>query len=152
MRWGFGWELGPFEIWDSIGVRRSVEKMKSQGKDVPEWVIKMLNKKRESFYNIENGNETYWCPKKESELSLVAKLKEFNISLIKNSGGTIKNDISASLHDIGDGVLNVEFHSILQPRLNPIDGSCIEIINNAIDLINDGNFIGMVLGHQGPNF
>ena len=152
MRWGFGWELGPFEIWDSIGVRRSVEKMKSQGKDVPEWVIKMLDRKRESFYNIENGNETYWCPKKESELSLVAKLKEFNISLIKNSGGTIKRDISASLHDIGDGVLNVEFHSILQPRLNPIDGSCIEIINNAIDLINDGNFIGMVLGHQGPNF
>ena len=152
MRWGFGWELGPFEIWDSIGVRRSVEKMKSQGKDVPEWVIKMLDKKRESFYNIENGNETYWCPKKESELSLVAKLKEFNISLIKNSGGTIKRDISASLHDIGDGVLNVEFHSILQPRLNPIDGSCIEIINNAIDLINDGSFIGMVLGHQGSNF
>ena len=79
--------------------------------------------------------------------------KIFNISLHKTKKNTIiKKDLSASLIDIGDGVLNVEFHSILQPTLHPIDSSYIEMINLAIDMMDKGNYKAMVLGHQGANF
>jgi 3-hydroxyacyl-CoA dehydrogenase len=152
MKWGFGWEAGPFEIWDMIGVRRSIDRMTSEGKKVPNWISDMLNTGRESFYSIENNIKTYWCPKHQSTMPIVQNPKVFNLSLHKSAGNTLKRDLSASLNDIGDGILNVEFHSILQPRLNPIDSSYVEMINDAIDLINDGKYKGMVLGHQGTNF
>ena len=152
MKWGFAWEAGPFEIWDMIGVQKSIDRMQIEGKKTPLWITDMLNTGRKSFYLIKNGIKTYWCPKSGSELPIKINPKVFNLLLHKNKGNTLKRDLSASLNDIGDDILNVEFHSILQPRLNPIDSSYIEIINEAIDLINDGKYKGMVMGHQGSNF
>ena len=65
MKWGFGWEAGPFEIWDLIGVKRSTEKMKSQGEKVPKWVQTMLNTGRTAFYATKNAIPNYWCPKEK---------------------------------------------------------------------------------------
>ena len=152
MKWGFGWEAGPFETWDMLGIKKTIDRMKSEGKTVPQWVLDMLKSGRETFYQVDNGIKSYWCPIEKSALNINNNSKVFNISTHKTGNNTIKRDLSASLNDMGDGVLNVEFHSILQPTLHPIDSSYIEMINLAIDMIEKGDYMAMVLGHQGANF
>jgi len=152
LKWGYAWEAGPFEGWDAIGVRRSVDRMQSEGKKVPEWVLEMLEAGRETFYCTENGVRTYWCPMGKHPIIIEQNPKVLNLVLHKSAGNTLKRDLSASVNDLGDGVLNVEFHSILQPILHPIDSSYVEMINYAIDLIEKGDYRAMVLGHQGANF
>ena len=153
MKWGFGWEAGPFEFWDMLGIKKTTDRMKSEGKTVPSWILGMLESGRETFYEIGNGSKTFWCPTKKSEVTIDESSKIFNISLHKTQKNTIiKKDLSASLIDLGDGVLNVEFHSILQPTLHPIDSSYIEMINLAVEMMDKGDYKAMVLGHQGANF
>ena len=152
LKWGYAWEAGPFEGWDAIGVRRSVDRMQSEGKKVPAWVLEMLEAGRETFYCTENGVRTYWCPMGKHPVIIEQNPKVLNLALHKSAGNTLKRDLSASVNDLGDGVLNVEFHSILQPTLHPIDSSYVEMINYAIDLIEKGDYRAMVLGHQGANF
>ena len=152
MKWGFGWEAGPFETWDMLGIKKTIDRMKSEGKTVPQWVLDMFESGRETFYQVDNGIKSYWCPIEKSALNINNNSKVFNISTHKTGNNTIKRDLSASLNDMGDGVLNVEFHSILQPTLHPIDSSYIEMINLAIDMIEKGDYMAMVLGHQGANF
>jgi 3-hydroxyacyl-CoA dehydrogenase len=152
MKWGFGWEKGPFESWDAIGVQKSVDRMKTEGKKVPSWVLGMLESGRDTFYTTENGERTYWCPVGKHPVTIKPNPKVLNLAIYKTGDKTLKRDLSASVNDLGDGILNVEFHSILQPTLNPIDGSYIEMINVALDLIETGDYKAMVLGHQGANF
>jgi 3-hydroxyacyl-CoA dehydrogenase len=112
----------------------------------------MLSQGNETFYAKKNGSLFYWCPV-EKELKTQQKNdKVINLNLYKTRNKTIKKDLSASLNDLGDGILNVEFHSILQPTLHPIDKSYIDIINDGLDLIEKGDFKGLVIGHQGENF
>jgi len=152
MKWGFGWEKGPFESWDAIGVQKSVDRMKTEGKKVPSWILEMLESGRDTFYTTENGEQTYWCPIEKHPVTIKSNPKVINLAIYKTGNKTLKRDLSASVNDLGDGILNVEFHSILQPTLNPIDGSYIEMINFALDLIETGDYKSMVLGHQGANF
>ncbi|MDB9853915.1 3-hydroxyacyl-CoA dehydrogenase/enoyl-CoA hydratase family protein [Candidatus Marinimicrobia bacterium] len=152
MKWGFGWEYGPFESWDILGVKESSERMIADGKKVPDWVLRMLSKGRETFYESNAGFSTYWCPINSISKTVQTNEKIINLKIHKTGNKTIKRDLSASLNDLGDGILNVEFHSILQPTLHPIDSSYIEIINNGLDLIEKGTYKGMVIGHQGANF
>ena len=152
MKWGFGWEKGPFESWDAIGVQKSVDRMKTEGKKVPSWILDMLESGRDTFYTTENGEQTYWCPNEKHPVTIKSNPKVINLAIYKTGNKTLKRDLSASVNDLGDGILNVEFHSILQPTLNPIDGSYIEMINFALDLIETGDYKSMVLGHQGANF
>jgi len=152
MKWGFGWDAGPFEMWDMIGVQKSTNRMRAEGKKIPKWVIEMLNLGRKSFYSIDNGAKTYWSPKGNSAVTIDQNPQIFNLALHKSGGHTLKRDLSASVNDIGDGILNVEFHSILQPRLNPIDSSYVEMINHALNLIDEGKYQAVVMGHEGANF
>jgi len=152
MKWGFGWEKGPFESWDAIGVQKSVDRMKAEGKKVPSWVLDMLESGRDTFYTTDNSERTYWCPIDKHPITIKSNPKVINLAIYKTGNKTLKRDLSASVNDLGDGILNVEFHSILQPTLNPIDGSYIEMINFALDLIETGDYKAMVLGHQGANF
>ena len=152
MKWGFGWEKGPFESWDAIGVQKSVDRMKTEGKKIPSWILDMLESGRDTFYTTENGEQTYWCPIEKHPVTIKSNPKVINLAIYKTGNKTLKRDLSASVNDLGDGILNVEFHSILQPTLNPIDGSYIEMINFALDLIETGDYKSMVLGHQGANF
>ena len=152
MKWGFGWEKGPFESWDAIGVQKSVDRMKTEGKKVPSWILDMLESGRDTFYTTENGEQAYWCPIEKHSVAIKPNPKVINLAIYKTGNKTLKRDLSASVNDLGDGILNVEFHSILQPTLNPIDGSYIEMINFALDLIETGDYKSMVLGHQGANF
>ena len=152
LKWGFGWELGPFESWDAIGVEKSVKRMKEDDKKVPQWIKEMLSSGRKTFYETKNGNHTYYdIPTKQIKVEPVGE-KMINLNLEKSKGNLIEKHWSASLIDLGDGVLNVEYHSILQPTLNPIDGSILEMISKGLDLLDAGKYKAMVLGHQGPNF
>lgn len=152
MKWGFGWDMGPFEVWDAIGVSESVSKMERDGKKVPKWVKEMLASGQSNFYEMKDGQLNYFDIESSSMKVQEHDEKSINLNLHKTGGNIIKKDWSASLIDLGDGVLNVQFHSVLQPTLNPIDGSLAQTINDGVDLLDAGKYKAMVIGHQGPNF
>ena len=102
MKWGFAWELGPFEGWDAIGVRRSVDRMTSEGKKVPAWVTKMLETGRETFYRIKNGERTYWDPIDNVPVVMKQHPKSLNLAIHKSAGNTFSliytSDAADDLH------------------------------------------------------
>jgi 3-hydroxyacyl-CoA dehydrogenase len=145
MKWGFGWELGPFETWDAIGVEMSVARMKEEGITVPEWVEEMLDKGHTHFYKEENG-ELYFYHNGEFKHS-ERNPKVIDLKLLKKQGKLIKKNSGASLIDIGDGVALLEFHS---PN-NAIGLDIIQMINFAVDEV-EKDFKGLVIGNQAKNF
>lgn len=145
MKWGFGWKNGPFETWDAIGVEKSVEKMEAEGIAVPAWVKEMLEHGHSSFYKEEDGKEYFYANGKYEEI--VRNQKEINLQLLKKQGKLIKKNTGASLIDIGDGVVLLEFHS---PN-NAIGFDIIQMINYAIEET-EKNYKGLVIGNEGKNF
>ncbi|MFD1020466.1 3-hydroxyacyl-CoA dehydrogenase/enoyl-CoA hydratase family protein [Thalassobacillus hwangdonensis] len=145
MRWGFGWELGPFEMWDAIGVKKSVERMKEEGVAVPSWVEAMLEQGNETFYKQENGNVYFYHDGDYKQKSFNEKV--INLKRTKETKDVIKKNAGASLIDLGDGVAGLEFHS----QSNAIGLDIIQMINYAIDEV-DKNYEGLVIGNQGKNF
>ncbi|WP_088053070.1 3-hydroxyacyl-CoA dehydrogenase/enoyl-CoA hydratase family protein [Virgibacillus dakarensis] len=145
MKWGFGWELGPFESWDAIGVRKSVERMQQEGETVPDWVLKLLKDGNESFYKTENGN-VYYYDQGEYKQQHFNK-KEINLKRVKDVNGVIKKNTGASLIDLGDGVAALEFHS----QSNAIGLDIIQMVNFALEEVAK-NYQGLVIGNQGKNF
>ncbi|WP_096911835.1 3-hydroxyacyl-CoA dehydrogenase/enoyl-CoA hydratase family protein [Neobacillus jeddahensis] len=145
MKWGFGWDMGPFEAWDAIGVERSVQKMKEAGMDVPEWVTDMLEKGHSTFYLEENGEQFFY---QNGQYRLVEyNPKVIDLKKIKKQKGVIKKNSGASLIDLGDGVALLEFHS---PN-NAIGLDIVQMINYAVDEV-EKNYKGLVIGNQGKNF
>ena len=152
IKWGFGWLLGPFETWDAIGVQRSVLRMEKEGRKVPTWVIDMLTAGRGSFYNVEKGKRYVYDPTTRSPTDCPVKEKSINLNLERSKGNLVQRHWSASLIDLGDGVLDLEFHSVLQPALNPIDGSMIEMLNRGLDLVESGKYKTLIIATQAENF
>ena len=152
LKWGFGWDAGPFEMWDMIGVNESTNRMQLERKEIPEWVLEMIDSGRQSFYKTNNGIKTHWSPKESSSFEINQSPQIFNLNLHKTRDLTLKKNLDASVNDMGDGILNVEFHSSSQPRHNPIDGSFVEMINYALDLIEKDKFNAMIIAHEGVNF
>lgn len=145
MKWGFGWELGPFETWDAIGVRRSVEKIKENGSTVPDWVEEMLANGFETFYKQDDGNTYYYDDGLYKAVE--QNKKNINLQLVKEAKGVSKKNSGASLIDIGDGVLCLEFHS----PSNAIGTDFTQMISYAIDEV-ERNYKGLVIGNHGKNF
>ncbi|HLV40210.1 3-hydroxyacyl-CoA dehydrogenase/enoyl-CoA hydratase family protein [Xanthomarina sp.] len=146
MKAGFGWEHGPFQIWDAIGVEKGIELMKAEGLEPNAWVNEMLASGNKSFYSIKNGATYFYnIPSKSQEkipgqdafiiLDNIRKTKE----VFKNSGVVIE--------DLGDGILNCEFQS----KMNTIGGDVLAGLNKAIDLA-EKDFAGLVVGNQAANF
>src|SRR5690625_2351412 len=106
MRWGFGWELGPFEIWDAIGLEKSVERMRAEGETIPSWILEHLDAGNKSFYKSEN-NETFYYTDGHYEI-LAQNEKNIDLKHVKEVNGVIKRNAGASLIDIGDGVALLE--------------------------------------------
>jgi len=119
---------------------------------MPAWVTQMLASGRKQFYAVENGIRTYYDPLSETVRDVPSGERFLDLSLLKARGNVIRQDWSGSLIDLGDGVLDLAFHSILQPTLNPIDGSIIDMLNAALDEVEAGRYRALVLGHQGQNF
>ncbi|MEM5017054.1 3-hydroxyacyl-CoA dehydrogenase/enoyl-CoA hydratase family protein [Metabacillus indicus] len=145
MKWGFGWQYGPFETWDSIGLSKSVEKMEAEGKTVPAWIKDMLERGFTSFYKKEDGVSYYYHDGDYRRIETNDKV--INLKDLKEKKGVIKKNSGASLVDLGDGVALLEFHS---PN-NAIGLDIIQMINFAVDEV-EKNFKGLVIGNQGKNF
>ncbi len=152
MRWGFGWELGPFEVWDAIGVVESVQRMKKENKAIPQWVTDMLAKGQTSFYTRMEGFNCYWDVNKQDYLPIPTSVRELRFANFKYNGSLIEDHWSASLIDLGDGVAGVNFHSVLQAQLNPIDGSILQTLYKAQKWVEENNFKGLVISGDGTNF
>ncbi len=144
---GFMWEMGPFETWDAIGVRPSVEKWKAEGKTVPAWIDRMLSLGRNSFYRTDDkGHRWAWDPAVHAE----HKIDEpASLTLLKSDPTrVVKDSFGTTLVYLGDGVLCVEFKT----KMNAIDGEVISGINEAIDLCEAGKFESLVIANEGANF
>ena len=145
MKWGFGWQQGPFEMWDSIGVEKSVAKMKQEGKAVPVWIEDMLSSGVTSFYKEEDGVVYFY--QNGAYKPVIENPKVINLKRLKKQKGVIKKNSGASLIDLGDGVALLEFTS---PN-NAIGLDIIQMINFAIDEV-EKHYKGLVIGNQGKNF
>ena len=146
MNAGFGWEMGPFEKWDALGVESVLKEMQAAGNKPAQWVYDMLSSGVTSFYKTENGKRWYYdisakdykvIPGTEDFL-LLDNIRATNV-VWKNSGSTIT--------DIGDGIINLEFHT----KMNTIGSEVIEGINKAITLA-EASYKGLVISNEGANF
>lgn len=145
MKWGFGWELGPFEMWDAIGVEQSVRKMQAEGFDIPSWVTDMLADGFASFYQSEKGQVFYYDRGEYKPIQENPKV--IHIKRLKEQKDVVKKNSGASLIDLGDDVALLEFHS---PN-NAIGTDIVQMINYALEEV-ERNYKGLVIGNQGKNF
>jgi 3-hydroxyacyl-CoA dehydrogenase len=147
MRWGFAWELGPFEIVDALGLPRFAEQIKKEGRAFPPIFEKALATGRKSFYESEKGSTSVFdlataTAQKVEEPSGIILLKNF-----KDAGREVECNSGASLIDLGDGVVCCEFHS----KMNAIGSDMISMIHKGIKRL-DTDFDAMVFANQAPNF
>ena len=147
MRWGFNWELGVFEVWDAIGVEKSVARMKDEGHAIPAPVASMLEAGAKSFYKNEDGRQSYFDFAKGEYVPVVEQPGVIILKSVKERTGVVKKNAGASLIDIGDGVACLEFHS----KMNSIGGDTVQMIKHALAEV-EKNFVGLVVGNQGANF
>ncbi|MBM6498405.1 3-hydroxyacyl-CoA dehydrogenase/enoyl-CoA hydratase family protein [Flavobacterium macrobrachii] len=146
MKAGFGWENGPFEIWDAIGVEKAIAMMEAEGYKPATWVTDMLISGNKSFYSVKNGKTCFYnIPSKAQE----EKSGQDAFIILDNIRESHKvwGNSDASVIDLGDGILNLEFHS----KMNTIGGGVLTAINKAIDLA-EKDYKGLVIGNQGTNF
>lgn len=143
MKWGYNFELGPFETWDAIGVEQSVEKMEKDGFSVPPEIYEMLHKGITSFYKIEKGKKFYYDFITERYEELKVNETIICIADLKLTGKTAKACKSASLLDLGNEVYCCEFHT----KINTINNEIIDFISESLDYV-DQNGVGLVIGNQ----
>ena len=146
LRAGFGWEHGPFQIWDALGVAKGVEIMKAEGKEPATWVTEMLASGETSFYSVKEGATFYYDIPAKSHLKKPGQDSFIILDNIRKTNEIWKNS-GAVIQDIGDGILNLEFQS----KMNTIGADVLTAINKAIDLA-ETNHQGLVIGNQGANF
>ena len=146
LRAGFGWEHGPFEIWDAIWVAKGVEIMKAEGKEPASWVTEMLSNGETSFYSVKDGATFYYDIPTKSHLKKPGQDSFIILDNIRKTNEVWKNS-GAVIQDLGDGILNLEFQS----KMNTIGADVLTAINKAIDLA-ETNYQGLVVGNQAANF
>ncbi|BCW93916.1 MAG: putative 3-hydroxyacyl-CoA dehydrogenase [Thermoanaerobaculum sp.] len=151
LKWGFNWELGPFETWDALGVRTVVERMKAEGVSPAPWVEEMLASGAESFYRPGELRREYWDAAKKAYVPEPRPDTFLVLPEIKRRNRIVYENPGASLIDLGDGIGCVEFHSAMQPKLNPIDDQIMEVMHKALE-IGPREFRGLVIHHQAEQF
>ena len=146
MKAGFGWENGPFEIWDAIGIEKGIELMKLEGTEPATWITDMLASGATSFYSIKEGTTYFYDIPSKSATKKPGQESFIILDNIRKTNAVFKNS-GVVIEDIGDGILNLEFQS----KMNTIGGDVLAGINKAIDLA-EKDFQGLVVGNQAPNF
>ena len=146
LRAGFGWEHGPFQIWDAIGVAKGVELMKAEGHEIASWVTEMLAKGETSFYSIKEGATHYYDIPTKSQVKKPGQDSFIILDNIRKSNEVWKNS-GAVIEDLGDGILNLEFQS----KMNTIGGDVLAAVNKAIDLA-ETNYKRLIIRNQAANF
>ena len=148
MEWGFAHQTGPFRTWDLLGVRETVEKMKSMDIDVGGWVEEMIEAGNDSFYKRESGTELQFSPVEREYVPVREDPMYVSLDRLREEGKELERNESASLLDLGDGVLCLEFHS----KGNSIDAQTVEMGNRALAALERDDVVGLVVGNEGRNF
>ncbi|WNJ16223.1 3-hydroxyacyl-CoA dehydrogenase NAD-binding domain-containing protein [Pontibacter sp. G13] len=144
---GFGWDKGPFETWDMVGVAETMAAFEAEGLKPAPWVQEMLDAGISSFYKVENGVKSYYDINTKSYQPIPGASNFLILENIKEEK-TIWSNSDASIIDLGDGVLNVEFHS----KMNSIGEGIIKAIHHAIQYAEDNSYNGVVVANEAPNF
>jgi 3-hydroxyacyl-CoA dehydrogenase len=146
MKAGFGWENGPFEIWDAIGIEKGIALMQAEGYQPAAWVTDMLASGNSSFYSIKVGATYFYDIPTKAQTKVPGQDSFIILNNIRDSKKVWSNS-GAVITDIGDGILNIEFQS----KMNTIGGDVLAAINKGIDLA-EKEYNGLVIGNQAANF
>ena len=155
MRWGFGWEMGPFETWDALGVAATTARMEEDGLTVAPWVREMLDGGHSAFYKVEESPDDgataarrlVYNPQSGGYAAADESEHVVSVAALGRGRGALAENDSASLLDMGDGVLLLEFHT----KMNALDMEIGAIANAAVERLY-GDATGLVIGNQGGNF
>ncbi len=150
-KWGFVWELGPFETWDAMGVPRSIDRLEEEGVEIPAWVAEMLDKGFESFYQRDNGRVVgYYDLEAKDYVPLPVDPNIISIADLKAQGKELHSSDNASVLDMGDGVLLLEFHN--PATANALDEDIFRMIETSLDVLAKDEWKAMVIGNEGRHF
>jgi 3-hydroxyacyl-CoA dehydrogenase len=149
MEWGYGHEAGPFRMWDLLGVEQTVEQMDSLGIEVAPWVREMLDGGNESFYKKDGTTELQFSPVNMEYEPVREDPMQLSLDRLREEDGELSRNDSASILDLGDGVLCLEIHS----KGNSVDSAVVEMGNEALRrLEEEDEWVGLVIGNEGSNF
>jgi 3-hydroxyacyl-CoA dehydrogenase len=148
MRWGYSHELGPFELWDALGVRATADAMEKEGVAVAAWVGEMLDAGHETFYRQEGGALSFYDPARKGYVTEARDEQEISLAHLKSAGRVVRENRGASLVDLGDGVACVEFHT----KMNTLDADVAEMLRAAVEEIEGGDWRGLVIGNEAADF
>ena len=146
MKAGFGYEMGPFETWDAIGLAEGYDQIKSHSLTAANWINEMIQAGAKSFYRIHDGKRQYWNQDSKLYLDIPGQEGTVNLMVAKHQNVLWKNS-GTTITDIGDGILNVEFHT----KMNTIGGDVLQGLNKAIDMA-EADYDGIVVYNEGGNF
>jgi 3-hydroxyacyl-CoA dehydrogenase len=147
MKAGFGWKLGPFETWDAIGLKNGIGLIQKKGNKVAGWISDMVANGNESFYKVAKGVRMYYDIHSKSYKPIPGTEEFIHLENIRETKVVWKNT-GTTLFDIGDGVLNLEFHT----KMNTMGSEVLQGINKAIDIAENEGWNGLVIANQGDNF
>lgn len=145
MKWGFNWELGPFELWDAIGLTKSIQRMQADDMAIPQWVLDWIAAGHESFYEVDS--DATYVPQNGGRVRLEPMPNVIDLKRFKSSGRVVETNAGASLIDLGDGVACLEFHS----QNNAIGPDILAMIERSIAVVRT-DFAGLVIANQARNF
>lgn len=146
MRTGYAWKYGPFETWDLIGLEKGIELVESEGYHVAEWVKELQASGAKGFYKLENGRKLFYNQNSKRYENIPGQESLIILNNIRSTNKVWGNSES-SLIDLGDGIVNLEFHS----KMNTIGGGVLAGLNKAIEIA-EKDFKGLVIGNEGTNF
>lgn len=148
MRWGFGHDLGPFETWDELGVAATVQQMEAEGYPPADWVREMLGDGNERFYQVQDGRKVaQYDPEQGEYTAILPAPRILRMAQEKSAGKILQQNAGATLVDLGDGVVGVEFHT----KMNALDDDVFQMIRAALDLAEE-EFEAVVIGNDADNF
>ena len=146
MNAGFGWKLGPFQTWDAVGVQETVKAMEEADKKPAAWVYDMLDAGITSFYTIKDGFKYYYDLQTKAYKEVPGQENRLSLEVLRDTKVVWENK-DVSIFDLGDGVLNVEFHS----KMNTIGQGTLEGLNKAVDMA-EADYKALVISNEGDNF
>ena len=145
---GFGWSLGPFETWDAVGFEKGLAIIEKEGGKCAEWINELIKNGVTSFYKVENGIRMYYNVNSKSYEAIPGAESTISLDTLRESN-TIWSNADVHIIDLGDGIINVEFHT----KMNTIGGGVLQGINKAIDIAEqEEKYKGVVISNDGENF
>jgi 3-hydroxyacyl-CoA dehydrogenase len=148
MRWGFNRDLGPFETWDALGLEATVKRMQAEKRPVPQNIKDMLAAGASSFYKKQNGKLVQWDLVNKKYIPVPVSEKVINLPDLREEKKLIEQGIEASIYDIGEQVLCIEFHC----KMNAIGPDMVKMLGRAVDMMEEGDWRGLVIANHADNF